>query len=106
VFFSSDVLLDEILGIANIVKREKALLLYHSAAIHISLSDNIVTRAREFEQFQINPYDALQLSGAEIGGADVFLTTDRKLINAAGRSDVKIKVKNPLIWLTEVLYER
>ena len=106
VFFSSDVLLDEILGITNIVKREKVLLLYHSATMHINLTDDIVTRAREFERFQIKPYDALQLSSAEIGGADVFLTTDRQLISAADRSDVKIKVMNPLIWLTEVLYER
>ena len=41
-FFSNDVLLDEILGMTNMDKQEKVMLLYNSAASHISLTDDIV----------------------------------------------------------------
>lgn len=103
--FGSDVLLDEIDGMTNLVKKQKVLLLYESATRHVDLTEEIVARAKELEQFNIKPYDALHLASSEAGGVDVFLTTDRKLINAAGRSDIKVKAKNPLMWLTEVLYD-
>ena len=105
-FFSSDVLLDEILGITNIDKQEKVMLLYNSASEHIGLTDRIVSRAKSLERFNIKSYDALHLASAKAGGADIFLTTDRKLINAAQIADIDIPVKNPLVWLTEVLYDR
>ena len=50
-------------------------------------------------------YDALHLASAEIATVDVFLTTDQKLIKAAKISGTKLAVKNPLMWLTEALYE-
>ena len=105
-FFGSDVLLDEILGMTDMDRREKVMLLYRSAAEHIGLTDRIIARAKSFERFNIKSYDALHLASAEAGGADVFLTTDRKLINAAQRADAGVTVKNPLKWLTEVLYDR
>ena len=103
-FYSSDVLLDEILCMINIDKREKVLLLYHSAAAHIALTDNIISRAKKLECFSIKSYDALHLASAEAGKVDIFLTTDSKLIKAAQKTDVDMAVKNPLIWLPEVLY--
>ena len=105
-FYSSDVLFDEILSMTNVDKQEKVLLLYHSAAIHIALTDEIVSRAKDLERFNIKSYDALHLASAEAGNADIFLTTDSKLIKAAQRADIDLKVKNPLTWLTEVFYDR
>ena len=105
-FYSSDVLLDEILSTTNIYKREKVMLVYHSAAMHIVLTDEIVSRAKELERFNIKSYDALHLASAEAGNADVFLTTDDRLIKATQRADVEVAVKNPLLWLTEALYDR
>ena len=105
-YFSSDILLDEILAMVNIDKREKVMLLYNSAVEHISLTDGIASRAKELGQFNIKPYDALHLASAEAGGADVFLTTDYRLIKAALKAGVNITIKNPLIWLTEMLYDR
>ncbi len=104
-FCGSDVLFDEIDNAANLVKKQKVLLLYNVAAYHIDLTAEIVARAKEIEGFGIKPYDSLHLASAEAGGVDVFLTTDRKLINAAKRSGIKIPVMNPLIWLTETLYD-
>lgn len=104
-FFTSDVLFDEIDHNPNIVRKKKVLMLYRSAKDHIELTGEILTRAKRLEMFNIKAYDALHLASAEAGGVDIFLTTDRKLINAAIRSDANVKVKNPLIWLTEVLYD-
>ncbi len=104
-YFGSDVLLDEILGMSNTDRRERVMLLYYSAASHINLTNAIILRAKEFEQWGIKSYDALHLSSAESGGADVLLTTDRRFINAAQRSNANILVQNPLIWLAEKLYD-
>ncbi len=103
-FCSSDVLFDEIDNATNLVKKQKVLLLYGAATCHIDLTSKIVVRAKFIEGAGIKPYDSLHLASAEFGGADVFLTTDRKLISAAKRSDITIRVANPLQWLTEVLY--
>jgi len=44
--FGSDVLFDEILGITNIDKRNKVILLYRSAKQYIDLTDDIIYRAK------------------------------------------------------------
>lgn len=104
-FYSSDVLLDELERNPHLDRKQKAFILYRSAKGHIDITADIVARAKQLEKAKIGPYDALHLASAEAGTIDVFLTTDRKLINAAKRADVKVKVMNPLIWLTEVLYD-
>jgi len=103
--FGSDVLFDEILGITNIDKRNKVILLYRSAKQHIDLTDDIIYRAKQLERYNIKSYDALHVASAESVGADVLLTTDKDFINAARRSDAKVPTKNPLVWLAEVLYD-
>lgn len=104
-YFSSDVLLDEILAMVDYEKQEKVLLLYHSAGEHIAFTEGIYMRAKELEKQNIKSYDALHIASAETAMADVFLTTDRKLINAAQRINLGIPIMNPLLWLTEVLYD-
>jgi predicted nucleic acid-binding protein len=105
-FLASDVLLDEISMMFNLVRMQKVLMLYDSASRVIELTDEIMERAKDLEQFGIRSFDALHVASAELGGADVLLTTDRRLTNAASRADAKLKVQNPLKWLTEVFYER
>ncbi|MDR0648776.1 MAG: PIN domain-containing protein [Synergistaceae bacterium] len=105
-FFGSDVLFDEMSMIADKVKKQKILLLCQSATLYVELTEEIVTRAKELEKHGIKPYDALHVASAEFGEADIFLTTDRRLLNATQRVDVKIKINNPLKWLMEVLYEQ
>lgn len=101
----SDILIDEIDNVMNFVKKQKILLLYRAASIHIDIADGIVRRAKEIERSGAKPYDALHLASAEAGGADIFLTTDRKLLNAAKRAGTGLKANNPLIWLSEALYD-
>ena len=105
-FTSSDVLFDEISRLADNIKKQKTLLLCQSASLNVELTEEIISRAKELERFGVKPYDALHTASAEYGDADVFLTTDHRLINALSRAKVKMKVKNPLVWLMEVLHER
>ena len=103
--FSSDVLDDEIFRASCPIKKLKILSLYKSTA-HIEINNEIVERAEELqENYGIKPFDALHLSSAEHGEADILLTTDRKFINRALASDTKIKILNPLMWLMEVLFD-
>jgi len=103
-FCSGDVLYDEIDRTEDTVKREKVLTLYNSAAVNIELNETIISRAKELGGVNIKAFDALHIASAEYGKADIFLTTDKKLINASKRIDLKIRVDNPAIWLMEVLY--
>lgn len=104
-FFGSDVLLDEIREMPEADRREKVILLYSLAKFNIELTEKIVSRAKELERFGIKAYDALHLAGAEAGAADVLLTTDRNFIKAAKRSNSPVPTRNPLVWLTEALYD-
>ena len=101
---SSDVLFDEISRMDDSVKKEKVLTLYNSATVEIGIDDKIISRASELTQANIKPFDALHIASAESGKADVFLTTDRKLINASTRIKTNMKITNPAIWILEVLY--
>ena len=105
-YFSSDPLFDEILETPDQDKREKLMILYHSAAEHIGFTEEIFSRAKQLEQSNIKSYDALHLASAEAANANVLLTTNRRFINAAKRANSHIPVKNPLTWLAEVLYDR
>ena len=69
--------------IADNVKQQKILLLCQSDMLYVALTEEIVTRAKEFEKHGIKPYDALHIASSEFGEVDVFLTTDRRLTNAA-----------------------
>ena len=102
--WASDVLFDEINAMPDLERQEKVLLLCRSAIGIIPLSHEIRVRANELGRAGIKTFDALHLASAETKGVDVFLSTDRRLLNSARRANIKIKVDNPLVWLLEVLY--
>jgi hypothetical protein len=60
-------------------------------------------RARRIEELGFSPFDALHLASAELGGADVFLTTDDDLLRRARRSLglLHIRVEDPVSWYEE-----
>ena len=104
-FFSSDVLDDEISRIVHPVKKEKVLSLYHSALLHIDLNNTIIEQAKTQERFGLRPYDSLHLACADFAHADVLLTTDKKFIRQAEQLKLKTRVVNPLIWIMEMIDE-
>jgi predicted nucleic acid-binding protein len=83
---SSDVLYDEIDRMDDPVKKEKVLTLYSYTTVDVEISDKIIIRANELlQQINIKSFDALHIASAENVQADIFLTTDKKLINISKR---------------------
>ena len=93
----------EALRISDPDKLESVQALCAVALERVVLTDEAVNRAAHFKQNGLRAIDSLHLAVAEINLADVFLTTDDKLLRAAHRLDVRIKVANPVTWLMEVL---
>lgn len=63
-----------------------------------------IERAQQFETWGMSAFDSLHLACAESGEADVFLTTDDRLLrkSAAYAGQLHVRVENPLLWLREV----
>ncbi|MFO3797262.1 MAG: PIN domain-containing protein [Anaerolineales bacterium] len=62
-------------------------------------------RARTLAEMGFIGFDAVHLACAESGKADVFLTTDDRLLNIAKRhaEELHVSVENPLDWLKEMV---
>lgn len=72
-------------------------------SIEIAYSEEIKQRAVELRKYNIKDMDSLHLAFAESEDVDYFITTDRLLINASKRADLKIKVINPIEFIMEVI---
>lgn len=61
-------------------------------------------RARRLAAMGFGAFDALHVACAERAGADVLLTTDDRFVNRAARhtAEIRVRVVNPVVWLTEV----
>ena len=104
VWLSSEVVNFEVRQTPNVERRRRVELLTRYADRTVLIERTIVKRASELEAMGFGTYDALHLACAEHCNADVFLTTDDKLLRlACGCSqDLEVMVDNPLIWLREV----
>ncbi len=65
--------------------------------------DSINRRALLLAKYNIKYLDALHISYCEYHVIDYMLTTDKILINAAKRSNSKLRVINPVHFIMEVL---
>ena len=92
----------ELSQIANPEKYECIDAIYSTAGEHVAVTAQHVERAKEFQSFGIRHFDSLHLAIAEGTRADVFLTTDDKLVRMALKTDVTVKALNPVTWLMEV----
>ncbi len=69
----------------------------------IGLTNSIKDRANYFESFGLQAFDAMHLACAE-NHSEILLTVDDWFIKKANTiNDLKVKIKNPLQWLEEVL---
>jgi predicted nucleic acid-binding protein len=70
----------------------------------IETDADVLERARNLQSVGYGAFDALHLSSAESGRADVLLTTDDKFVKRAARGDgyPQVSVRNPVSWLKEV----
>lgn len=69
----------------------------------ITFSKDIEERAKELKKYNIKDMDALHIAFAENANIDYFITTDRLLINALKRADLKLKVVNPVEFVMGVM---
>ena len=85
------------------LKRLKLLMKYTQESVKIDRKE--IDRAKQLENFGFHAMDALHISCAESLEADIFLTTDKKLLNLSFRlsEKLKVRVENPLKWLSEVI---
>ncbi len=100
---SSEVMRSEIDRTPDPERRRRMQLVAARADIHIRVDASEVERADELASWGFSAYDALHLACAERGGADVFLTTDDKLLGkaTAHAQRLHVRVDNPLHWLEE-----
>ncbi len=100
---SSKILQFEISKIADEFRKKELMLMESLADEVVQVNTQIGVRANEFERLGIQSFDALHLACSE-NNADIFLTVDDRLIKKAITiKGLNISIRNPLIWLSEVL---
>lgn len=101
---NSEAVVSEVDRTSDLRRRTRIKRLLTLSSTYISITDTETARARQIQTLGFRLFDALHLSCAESGGADVFLTTDDKLLNLATRLAVQlhVQVANPLPWLEGV----
>ena len=97
----SEVLIIEVNKNPNLVQRDEINELLNFAHHTVSIGVSERYRGTQLEVLRFKPLDALHIACAESGDADIFFTTDDKLLNRARRYNAKldIRVENPHTWL-------
>ncbi len=77
----------------------KELLKFSHHSVSIGVSERY--RGKQLVVLGFKPLDALHIACAESGNAEIFFTTDDKLLSRATRFNEKmnIRVENPHTWL-------
>ena len=88
----------------NRERRYEVEVLLALATITIPLDRQIILRAKELEAVGYGAFDALHLSSAEAGNAEVLLTTDDRFAKRAARAvgSPRVRVLNPVEWLRKL----
>lgn len=90
----------EISKMKNNIKKIQVMVLYKTLNLaKIEYMVEVKQRALELKNYNIKDMDALHLAFAEKGDVDYFITTDKILINASKRANLKFKVMNPIEFI-------
>lgn len=105
ILMNSDIIEFEVSQHSDSFKQQQVKSILNLANIYIQSTKNIDMRAEELMKLNFKFHDALHLAFAEAGDADVFLTTDDRLLRKAKQSHnvFSIEVENPTIWLMNIL---
>jgi predicted nucleic acid-binding protein len=105
ILINSDIIEFEVSQHSDSSKQEQVNSILSVANIYIQSTEDIELRAEELIKLNFKFQDALHLAFAEAGNADIFLTTDDRLLRKAKqyRNTLKIEVENPTIWLINIL---
>jgi predicted nucleic acid-binding protein len=99
-WISSQVLLAEIARNPDPEQRSQVRNLANLADETVEISSKIISRAHSLEQLGFQGFDAMHVACAEAVEADIFLTTDARMMRLANRiaSAIFVEVRNPLEW--------
>lgn len=93
----------ELSRMADNYKKKKVVVLYSSMKKDmLEYNENINIRAKALDAFNIKYFDALHIAFCEFYCIDYMITTDKVLLNAVKRSDIKIRIMNPIDFVMEV----
>ncbi len=104
-WIGSEVLVDEIEQTPDTQKLSRARLLSGFIKQVVEIGEKETKRADELQREGFQVFDALHLACAESSKADVFLSTDDRLLKLAKKVSkrLKIQVMNPLAWVEEMI---
>jgi len=104
-WIGSEVLMDEIEQTPDTQKLSRARLLSGFIKQLVEVGETEVQRAKELQGEGFKEFDSLHLACAENAKADVFLSTDDRLLKLAKRisNRLHIRVENPLAWVEEMI---
>jgi predicted nucleic acid-binding protein len=101
---SSEAVDFEVEQIPDALRRANVQLLLNHAQRSVRVTQAETERMQQLVALGFRSMDALHIACAEAGTADVFLTTDDRLLRRAGRvaAQLQVKAENPLSWLRKV----
>lgn len=75
------------------------------AKIKVISSNFITDRAAKLQELGFSSYDATHIASAERSQADIFLSTDDRLLKKAQKNSplINVTINNPVQWLAAVL---
>jgi predicted nucleic acid-binding protein len=73
------------------------------ASLKAEIGEKELERASELQKLGFVGFDAVHIACAEIGKADILLTTDDRMLKLAKRraKKLRVKIENPLDWMKE-----
>lgn len=103
-WIGSEVLNFEIQRMPDIERKRRVELLVSHIQQVVALGNLEKERGKTLQKFGFDTLDALHIASAERGKADIFLTTDDKVLRKGVKysQELKVRVINPVLWLMEV----
>ena len=100
---SSDTVVYEINNTTDEERRDRLLSINDRAKTHITVGEEIFNRTTVIKEMGFTTYDAMHIACAETAQVDIFLSTDKGIVNRASRNmnDLLVKIMNPLNWIQE-----
>jgi predicted nucleic acid-binding protein len=89
------------------IKKEQLETIISVATTDLTTNPEIIAISQSLTQIGFTTYDALHLAFAQHYQADIFLTTDDRLLKKATKQTdlITIPTANPVIWLMNTLQE-
>ncbi|NEP91302.1 MAG: type II toxin-antitoxin system VapC family toxin [Okeania sp. SIO2C2] len=105
---TSEAIALELEKMTDVEKLENIQKILQMATIKVTIDSIIRERSQTLEKLGFGLYDSFHIACAEKAMADVFLTTDDRLLKKANNYQelLQIKLSNPVNWLMSIFQEQ